>query len=106
MFKRFGEKISLSNLLESIYDVWPHAAAFYKDRDSTGEEAHVLVLAPHPEKLQLREVLSRLRRDFPRTHWPLRIESVEELPLLPNGKTDGLALAKMNDRQEQWRQRL
>jgi acyl-CoA synthetase (AMP-forming)/AMP-acid ligase II len=106
VFKRFGEKISLISLLKSINDVWPHAAAFYKDRDSTGEEAHVLMLAPHPEKLQLREVLSRLRRDFPRTHWPLRVESVAELPLLPNGKTDGPALAQMSDKQEQWRQRL
>ena len=106
VFKRFGEKISLNNLLKSVSDVWPHGAAFYKDRDSAGEEAHVLMLAPHPQKLQLREVLSRLRKDFPRTHWPLRVESVEELPLLPNGKTDGLALARMSDKQEQWRQRL
>ncbi|MDC1286924.1 acyl--CoA ligase [Gammaproteobacteria bacterium] len=106
VFKRFGEKISLSNLLKSVNDVWPHGAAFYKDQDSTGEDAHVLMLAPHPQKPQLREVLSRLRKDFPRTHWPLRVESVGELPRLPNGKTDGLALAQMSDKQEQWRQRL
>lgn len=106
VFKRFGEKISLSNLLRAVGAAWPKGAAFYKDRDPTGEEAHVLILAPHPDKQQLRAILMGLRKDFPRTHWPLRIESVEAFPTLHNGKTDLLALAKTTAKQEQWRQRL
>jgi acyl-CoA synthetase (AMP-forming)/AMP-acid ligase II len=106
VFKRFGEKISLSNLLKAVGSAWPHGAAFYKDRDPAGEEAHVLVLAPHPAREELREVLKSLRKDFPRTHWPLRIESVDALPLLPNGKTDFLALARLANKHEHWRQRL
>jgi acyl-CoA synthetase (AMP-forming)/AMP-acid ligase II len=106
VFKRFGEKISLSSLLKSVGEVWPHAAAFYKEQDPNGEDAHVLTLAPHPDKPALREILMRLRKDFPRTHWPLRIESAAHLPLLPNGKVDMLGLPNLEEKQEQWRQRL
>jgi acyl-CoA synthetase (AMP-forming)/AMP-acid ligase II len=106
VFKRYGEKISLSSLLKSVGEVWPHAAAFYKAHDPGGEEAHVLSLAPHPDKKEVREILLRFRKDFPRTHWPLRIESAAQLPVLPNGKTDILALPTLADKQEHWRQRL
>jgi acyl-CoA synthetase (AMP-forming)/AMP-acid ligase II len=37
VFKRFGEKISLSSLLKSVGEVWTRAAAFYRERDPSGE---------------------------------------------------------------------
>ena len=106
VFKRYGEKISLANLLKSAKSAWPFEAAFYRDSDLSGEEAHVLVLSPHPDALQLREILKKLRGEFPRAHWPLRIESTSELPTLPNGKIDLRRLADASDKKEQWRQRL
>jgi len=106
IFKRYGEKISLPMLLDSLAGCWPGHGAFYRETDSLGETGHVLVLAPHPDAAQLRAVLSTLRRDHPRTHWPLRIESASDLPLLPNGKVDPAALTQLDDRRVCWSQRI
>jgi acyl-CoA synthetase (AMP-forming)/AMP-acid ligase II len=106
VFKRYGERISLPQLLDTVRGAWPGDAAFYRVDDSLGEAGHVLVVAPHPEAGQLRAVLARLRRDHPRAHWPLRVESVEAMPLLPNGKPDVGALPQIRAKLVQWDQRL
>lgn len=105
VFKRFGEKISLPALQSAVQRAWRGEMAFYRETDSLGENGHILVLAPHPEKEQLRAIMMELRRDFTRPHWPLRVESMEQLPRLPNSKVDALALAARRNITVQWSQR-
>jgi acyl-CoA synthetase (AMP-forming)/AMP-acid ligase II len=105
VFKRYGEKISLARLLTTVSGAWPGQAVFYRQADARGDEGHVLVLAPSPSSGQLQEVLQAFRRHHSRAHWPLRIESVAALPLLPNGKADVRAVA-LTDKAVLWRQRL
>ena len=106
VFKRYGEKVSLPALLETVLGHWPGQAAFRRERDPAGEEGHVLVLAPHPEPGDVRGVLDAFRRRHSRVHWPLRIDSAPALPLLPNGKVDGRALPALDGLETHWRQRL
>ena len=106
VFKRYGERISLPQLLDTVRASWPGDAAFYRATDSLGEAGHVLVVAPHPSPDALRAILARLRRDHPRAHWPLRVESAETMPLLSNGKPDLAALPTIHAKIVQWDQRL
>jgi acyl-CoA synthetase (AMP-forming)/AMP-acid ligase II len=108
VFKRYGEKISLSMLHATISAVWSGQQAFYRETDSTGEAAHVLVLAPAPTADELHAVLQALRRSYSRVHWPVRVESIGDLPRLPNGKIDLIGLSQLSDgdRAIHWRQRL
>jgi acyl-CoA synthetase (AMP-forming)/AMP-acid ligase II len=105
VFKRYGEKIALPALLESIHCGWSGDAAFYRERDANGEEAHVLVLAPRAADAAVRAILAVFRSSHPRPHWPLRIESAEALPLLANGKVDVGRLRHLPERTVHWRQR-
>jgi len=106
VFKRHGEKISLPMLLESVQRVWHGGAAFYREHDPAGEDGHILVVAPHPAEDELRALLQVFRTTHMRAHWPLRVESVEELPTLANGKVDGTALPFLREKMVRWRQRL
>lgn len=105
VFKRFGEKVSLPALQSAIQRVWSGELAFYREHDSAGENGHVMVVAPHPPLDQLRSILMELRHGFTRPHWPLRVESMEELPRLPNNKVDTRALAQRIHVTIQWSQR-
>jgi acyl-CoA synthetase (AMP-forming)/AMP-acid ligase II len=105
VFKRFGEKISLPAIQSAVQRVWQGELAFYRETDSMGENGHVMVLAPHPEKGQLKAIMMELRRGFSRPHWPLRVESTQQLPRLPNNKVDALALTSLNNVTVQWSQR-
>ena len=106
VFKRYGEKVSLPMLQESLTVCWQGQQTFYRETDSLGELGHVLVIAPHPSSAQLNALLSTLRRDHNRAHWPLRIESVAALPLLPNGKVDVAGLNELQDKTVCWSQRI
>lgn len=106
VFKRYGEKISLSMLQATISSVWPGQLAFYRETDSAGEAGHVLVLTPSPTEEELRAVLRALRTGYSRVHWPLRIETAPELPRLPNGKIDVIGLSQLPHRETAWRQRI
>jgi acyl-CoA synthetase (AMP-forming)/AMP-acid ligase II len=106
VFKRFGEKIALPRLLTTVYTVWGQQAAFYRAKDRAGEDGHALVLAPRPTDEQLHSVLQAFRKNHPRTHWPIRIETTEALPLLDNGKTDVQRLATLPDKTLLWDQKL
>ncbi len=106
VFKRYGEKVSAAHLLNELRGIWKGQADFFRDSDSRGEEGFVLVLAPTPGEQQLRQILKHLRDCYSRPHWPLRIESAEALPLLPNGKIDQQALSRLSDTVVQWRQRI
>jgi non-ribosomal peptide synthetase component E (peptide arylation enzyme) len=64
-----------------------------------------MVVAPHPPTVQLRSILMALRHGFTRPHWPLRVESMEQLPRLPNNKIDTSALAQRHQVTIQWSQR-
>ncbi|MFO1528671.1 MAG: class I adenylate-forming enzyme family protein [Kiritimatiellia bacterium] len=92
VFKRYGEKIALPDLLAAARAVHPGEAAAFRERDPAGEEGYVLVLAPAPAPAAVRAVLGVFRDRFPRTHWPLRIEARDDLPRLANGKIDTPAL--------------
>jgi len=106
VFKRYGEKIALSQLLESVNEVWSGQAVFYRERDPSGEEGHILALTPLAAKEQVNVVLQMFRKRYPRTHWPLRLESMDAFPLLHNGKTDFGALPRVENKTIHWRQRL
>jgi len=106
VYKRFGEKIALPRLLTTVFSCWDGQAAFYRGRDHAGEECHVLVMSPEPTEKQVRQVLMGFRKNHPRTHWPLRVESLEIMPLLQNGKIDLNNLKNVENKQIHWRQRL
>ncbi|MGK2857238.1 MAG: AMP-binding protein [Thermoanaerobaculia bacterium] len=106
VFKRYGEKIALPQLVETVKRAWQGQAAFYREKDAMGEDGHVLVLAPAPDESQLTTVLHAFREHHPRVHWPLRVESVASMPLLPNGKIDVNALATLPAKTTHWRQRI
>lgn len=106
VFKRFGEKISLSALLQEIRAQWPGEAAFYTETDKYSELAHVLVLSPAPAPAQVTAILQALRKTHPRPHWPVRIESLPALPLSVNNKVDTQALAAESpEKVVEWRLR-
>jgi acyl-CoA synthetase (AMP-forming)/AMP-acid ligase II len=106
VFKRYGERISLPKVALSAGEVWPGTVAFFREVDQAGEDGFVMVLSPEPDEGQLRAILKSLRANYPRTQWPLRIESVRTLPLLPNGKVDNRGLATVETKKEHWRQRI
>lgn len=101
VYKRFGEKVSVAQQLDAVREVWPGQAAAMMERDPVGEPAHVVVLAPEPSDDEVRGVLKVFRARFPRAHWPLRVDSVDALPLLASGKPDLRALAAA-DRRVRW----
>lgn len=105
VFKRHGEKISLPQLMSTVHKFWKAQAVFYREADSVGEHGHVLVLSPAPEDRQVRELLTAFRTSYSRAHWPLRLESVDDLPALPNGKVD-LRLVLSMDKIVHWHQRI
>jgi acyl-coenzyme A synthetase/AMP-(fatty) acid ligase len=106
VFKRYGEKIALPQVLSSVNRQWAGQVGYYRERDSAGEDGYVLVLAPQPSRESMRGLMQVFRSSHPRTYWPLRIESAPALPLHPNGKVDSLAVQNMEDRCLLWRQRV
>jgi len=106
VFKRHGEKVSIPVVVNSIATAWRGNVGTYRELDSSGEDGFVLIVAPHPDRNEVRSILSTLRSKHARAYWPLRIESMAELPLLPNGKIDLRALAEQTDVIQHWRQRI
>lgn len=106
VFKRYGEKISIPQLLNTVTQAWPGEAVFYQEVDRLGEQACVLVLSPQPSQDEVRALLMAMRRNHTRPHWPLRIESLANIPMLPNNKTDVQALTQLEDKPIHWRQRI
>src|SRR5262249_10263598 len=103
VFKRFGEKISLTTLATSLREVWPDALAFYLDLPGGGEPSHVLLLSPAPGSDALQKILRYLRAHFRRPFWPVRIEAASEIPLSRNGKPDVEAI-RLLQRDVLWKQ--
>jgi hypothetical protein len=103
VFKRYGEKVSLPDVLATVHGCWDGAAAFYVEHGAA-EPGHVLVLAPEPLPEQVRGMLQALRRCHRRPQWPVRIEAAPALPLLANGKPDTAALMNLAQRTVLWRQ--
>ncbi len=106
VFKRYGEKISLSLLMSTVSGAWKNNALFYREKDRAGEEGHVLLLAPAPSDAEVRAILKGFRANHARVLWPLRIESVDSFPLLPNGKVDVLTASTLPGRTVHWYQRI
>lgn len=106
IFKRHGEKVSISSLASTVHARWSGQAAFYREQDRSGEDGCVLTLCPTPRPEQLRSVLAGFAAEHPRASWPLRIESLDRMPLLANGKPDVLALSAQGERQVHWYQRV
>ncbi|WP_304511582.1 AMP-binding protein [Desulfobacula sp.] len=104
VFKRYGEKISLPQLLDTVNKQWNGQAVFYNVKDKNGEDAHVLVLSPQPAKEDIRRLLQMFRKKHTRPHWPLRIEGVSQMPLLSNGKIDNLKIKLITDKIIFWEQ--
>jgi acyl-CoA synthetase (AMP-forming)/AMP-acid ligase II len=106
VFKRYGEKIAIPQILTMVNRQWRGSALLYRETDAMGEEGVVLVLSPGPTESHVRALLQAFRKEQPRSHWPLRIESVAAIPTLPNGKPDGKALRQSPGLQVHWRQRI
>jgi len=106
VFKRYGEKIALPQVLTTVSQQWNGQTGYYREKDSAGEDGYVLLLSPQPGETELHRLMQALRTRHPRTHWPLRIEGAPSLPMRTNGKVDCLAAQKMEDRTLLWRQRL
>jgi acyl-CoA synthetase (AMP-forming)/AMP-acid ligase II len=106
VFKRHGEKVSLASLSSTVAAIWPGQLAFYREQDSSGEQGCVLVLTPLAKMENIRPVLMALRHHHPRSHWPIRIETLEELPMLPNGKPDIQQIALATQKVEIWKQHI
>ena len=106
VFKRYGEKIAVPQILATVNEHWKGQVAYYRDEDGAGEDGYVLVLCPIPAEDDVRLLLRALRTSHPRSHWPLRIESTASLPLLANGKVNGLALRDIEGKSLHWRQRI
>jgi acyl-CoA synthetase (AMP-forming)/AMP-acid ligase II len=103
VFKRHGEKISLPVILEHVRSVFPGALA-YRDIDPAGEAGYALVLSPPPTNP--RDALLVFRERFARAHWPIRLETLPSIPLLPNGKPDISALPSCPDKVLIWKQHI
>jgi acyl-CoA synthetase (AMP-forming)/AMP-acid ligase II len=106
VFKRYGEKISIPQLLETVYSQWSGYAVFYREMTASGEEGHILVLSPDPTKEQVQSILQAFRKNHPRTHWPIRLESISSIPTLPSGKIDRSALRGNTNLIVHWKQRV
>ena len=106
VFKRYGEKISVPQVLATISAVWGGLVEYYIETDPAGETGYVLVISPRPTEDEARAVLKRLGASNRRAHWPLRIESQSVIPLLQNGKTDRRALASSGTAVVHWKQYL
>jgi long-subunit acyl-CoA synthetase (AMP-forming) len=107
VFKRFGEKVSMARLLETVKGGgWQAEAQFYREQDAMGEEGYVLLLSPAPDEAEMRTILRSFRANYSRTHWPLRVESVEHMPQLPSGKINLTALGDLPGKKIHWRNRI
>jgi acyl-CoA synthetase (AMP-forming)/AMP-acid ligase II len=106
VFKRHGEKVSLATLASTVASVWFGQFTFYREQDSSGEDGCVLTLTPHSNMEEIRPVLLELRKRHPRAHWPLRVESMKVLPMLPNGKPDLRQIAASTEKKEIWKQHI
>ncbi|VVB63230.1 D-alanine--poly(phosphoribitol) ligase subunit 1 [uncultured archaeon] len=106
VFKRYGVKIALPTLLRAIHSKWHGQAVFYREKDPMGEDGHVLVLSPEPTNDDTRSILQAFRKNFPRTHWPIRLESVKSFTTLPNGKIDVMKLSREEEKNVHWRLRI
>ena len=106
VFKRYGEKISLPQILSTVRNGWQGLAECYRETDRSGEAGYVLVLSPRPSEDQARAILREVSAKHPRAHWPLRLESLQDMPLLANGKVDREHLAGQPEAFVHWRQRI
>jgi 2,3-dihydroxybenzoate-AMP ligase len=106
IFKRHGEKVSVPSVLAAIGRVYSGEIGQHRDEDRGGEDGYVLVLSPAPTAAELTAILRTLRKDHARSQWPLRIQSIETMPMLPNGKPDQQALAAVEARETHWDQRV
>lgn len=106
VFKRYGEKVSIPAVMEALQGAWKGQAGSYLEKDKAGEEGYVLVLSPQPDDSQAQAVLQVIRKNHPRTHWPLRLESTAHLPLLANGKVDSAGLRHVEAKRVHWDQRI
>ncbi len=104
VFKRFGEKISLQVIGDALRQVWKRSFAFYLEEEKDGQWGHVLVVAPRPSEMELRGIFGVFREKFRRPHWPVRIESVDDIPFLANGKPDAKSLASLEGKTVVWKQ--
>ncbi len=108
VFKRYGEKVSLSEIESKLKQNWDSSMSFYREKDRHGEDGYVIVLSPHPSKDQVVNFLQSIRNALSKPLWPLALASLNEIPKLPSGKPDVLKLAQLVERdgQTHWRHRL
>lgn len=106
VFKRYGEKVSIPQILNQIRALWTGQADCYREPDHQGEMGFVVVLAPHPEGNEVRMIMKELSLHYARSHWPLRVESLPHLPRLANDKVNRTALERNPDAINHWKQRI
>lgn len=106
VFKRFGEKVSIAQVVGELRFGWDGSIVGYACDDANGEPGWVLVASPEPDKAQVRALLLALRERYTRAHWPIRVESMESIPRLPNGKVDLVGVRLDENKKLHWRQRI
>ncbi len=103
MIKRYGEKLSLSEISAHISKFVEVGFNMYVDKDAQGEDGYILVLDSTPN---LENLLLQIRAKFKRVFWPIRIEVIhDKWPLLPNGKIDTVCLGSFLNKNVLWRMR-
>ena len=106
VFKRYGEKVSMSRVLATMQEAVAGRLAGYGEVDARQEAGFVAVSCPAPSEEELRAMLAKLRASHPRSHWPLRIEAADSMPKLPSGKIDLYSLSRRTRKVVIWRQRI
>lgn len=103
VFKRYGEKISISEIEVTLKKEIESNIAFYRDTDRNGEAGYVLVVDNSTS--DWKHILKTYRSNFSRPFWPLRIEMTASIPSLPSGKIDLKTLSNI-ELETVWHQRI
>ena len=105
LFKRHGEKISLLRITEDLLEALDGIRfVLYREIDAEAEEGYCMVLELSALGGEFKAALRMFRSKYPRSSWPIRIESVVSLPLLPSGKPDLAAVKQMDGKPVLWNQ--
>lgn len=105
VFKRHGEKISLLVITEFLSPVIKEGRfILYREVDLQNEEGFCIVLESGCTDGQKMDILRAFRKNFKRAHWPIRIERIDQIPMLPNGKPDLVEIKKATGKEMIWNQ--
>ena len=92
-FKRYGEFVRPEIITQYFSKKFDHDCYYYIDEDKNQEVGLVILLETEVNPVLIRDTLREYVRQHNRSMLPLRIEFLEQLPRLPNGKVPMLNLS-------------